>query len=49
MRTVEGADKVVVLRDGSVAEQGSPNELMDADGAFARMVRLQTASQDWTI
>lgn len=49
MRTVEGADKVVVLRDGSVAEQGSPNELMDADGTFARMVRLQTASQDWTI
>lgn len=49
MRTVEGADRVVVLRDGTVAEQGTPRELMEADGIFARMVRIQSASQDWSI
>ena len=49
MRTVMGADKVVVLADGTVAEQGSPRELLAADGAFARMVRLQTESAGWAL
>lgn len=48
MRTVMGADKVVVLDGGHVVEQGSPTELLAADGSFARMVRLQTESSDWT-
>ena len=49
MRTVQAADKVVVLEGGRVAEQGSPEELLAAGGLFARMVRLQTQSADWTL
>ena len=48
MRTVMGADKVVVLDEGRVAEQGSPNELLSADGMFARMVKLQSESAAWS-
>ena len=49
MRTVSGADRIVVLSDGAVAEQGSPAELLQADGIFAHMVRLQTESRSWTL
>ncbi|MDT7512533.1 ABC transporter ATP-binding protein [Bifidobacterium sp. H1HS10N] len=49
MRTVEQADKIVVLDHGHVVEQGSPQKLMAADGEFARMVRLQGESADWSL
>lgn len=49
MRTVAGADKIVVLVDGSVAEQGTPNELLNQEGVFSRMVQLQTEGQHWTL
>ena len=49
MRTVSGADKVVVLSDGKAAEQGQPNELLCQNGIYARMVKLQTESQSWSI
>ena len=49
MRTVMAADNVVVLDGDRVAEQGSPAELMERDGLFARMVRLQTESAEWAI
>ena len=49
MRTVEQADRIVVLDHGRVVEQGSPQELMAADGEFARMVRLQGESADWSL
>ena len=49
MRTVENADKLVVLADGVVAEQGSPAQLMAAGGQFARMVELQRASACWRL
>ncbi len=49
MRTVAKANKIVVLSNGRVAEQGSPEELMKKDGVFAKMVRLQTQGQDWSI
>ena len=49
MRTVAGADKVVVLKDGIVAEQGSPAELYARKGLYTHMVDLQSASQNWTI
>ena len=38
-------DKVVVLSDGTVAEQGKPGELLAQDGIFSRMVKLQTESR----
>ncbi len=49
MRTVENADKIVVLKDGVVAEQGSPAELIAADGEFARMVALQKDAAAWRL
>lgn len=49
MRTVAGADKIVVLSDGVVAEQGKPSELYKKNGIYARMVDLQTDSGKWEI
>ena len=49
MRTVAGADNVVVLSGGTVAEQGSPAELYARKGLYAHMVDLQTESQRWAI
>ena len=49
MRTVENANKIVVLDHGAVAEKGAPAELMKQNGAFARMVQLQTESQTWSL
>ncbi len=50
MRTVEAADKIVVLADGVVAEEGSPAELLAKEnGIFRRMTQLQSASAGWSI
>lgn len=49
MRTVEGADKLVLLKDGKVAEQGSPEELLAKDGIYAKMCQLQQQSGEWRI
>ena len=49
MRTVEKANKIVVLSGGTVTEMGTPEELMKRNGAFARMVQLQTESQNWAL
>ena len=49
MRTVAGADKIVVLSDGMVAEEGDPDTLLRQDGIYTRMVKLQTESQNWTL
>ena len=50
MRTVEAADKIVVLSDGTVAEEGSPDELLaNENGLFRRMTQLQAASSGWSI
>lgn len=49
MRTVAGADKIVVLSDGVVAEQGKPGELYEKNGIYARMVDLQSDSSKWEI
>ena len=50
MRTVEAADKIVVLADGKVAEQGSPDELFARENSmFRRMAELQSTSAGWSI
>ena len=49
MRTVAGADKIVVLADGVVAEHGTPGELYKKNGIYTRMVDLQSASGKWKI
>ena len=49
MRTVENADKIVVLSGGHVAEEGSPEELLKQGGIFSHMVQLQKESSEWKI
>ena len=49
MRTVSSADKIVVLKDGTVAEQGAPAELMEQGGIFSHMVQLQSEGQNWAL
>ena len=49
MRTVEAADKIVVLADGRVAEEGTLAELMDKNGLYRRMVELQRQSTGWRL
>lgn len=49
MRTVAGADKIVVLSDGVVAEQGTPEKLLNKNGIFKRMADLQLQGQNWTV
>ena len=49
MRTVAGADKIVVLSDGVVAEQGRPDELYAQNGLYTHMADIQTGSQSWMI
>lgn len=49
MRTVAGADKVVVLENGRVAQQGTPEALMEQGGLYRHMVELQQQSEDWAI
>ena len=49
MRTIANADHIVVLKDGVVAEQGSPEELASRDSIYSRMTRQQLISQNWTM
>lgn len=49
MRTVAGADHIVVLADGKVKEEGNHDELLKADGLYSRLWNLQTKSSQWTI
>lgn len=49
MRTVMGADKVVVLADGRVVEAGRPEMLMRQKGPFWNMVEIQTKNQQWVL
>ena len=47
MRTIANANKIVVLKDGVVAEQGSPESLSQIDSIYSRMTAQQMASQNW--
>ena len=47
MRTVDGVDKIVVLRDGVVAEQGTPADLKARNGIYKHMIDLQLQSEQW--
>ncbi len=49
MRTVMNADKIVVLDEGRIVEQGSPAELLEQNGLFSRMVKLQSESSGWSL
>ena len=47
MRTIANADHIVVLKDGVVAEQGSPEQLSASDSIYSRMTRQQLITQNW--
>lgn len=47
MRTVDGVDKIVVLKDGRVAEMGTPAELKKAGGIYRHMADMQLSSEQW--
>ena len=47
MRTIANADHIVVLKDGVVAEEGSPAELSSTDSIYSRMTKQQLVSQNW--
>lgn len=49
MRTVENADKIVVLDDGYVKEQGKPEDLLQKESLYKHMVELQSESMDWSL
>ncbi len=49
MRTVAGANKIVLIKDGYVAEEGTYKELTEKDGLYKKMVDLQTKSSNWNI
>ena len=49
MRTVAGADNIVVLENGRVTQRGSPAELMERGGTYRRMVELQRESAEWKL
>jgi ATP-binding cassette subfamily B protein len=47
MRTIANADHIVVLKDGVVAEEGSPAELSAYDSIYNRMTKRQSESLAW--
>ena len=49
MRTIANADRIVVLDDGKIVEQGMPEELIADNGLFKKMVDLQSLSGEWQI
>lgn len=49
MRTVEKADKIIVLDGGVIAESGTHEELMRKNGLYHKLVELQTAAADWKL
>ena len=49
LRTVAGANNIVVLDRGRVAEQGTHAELMAVEGLYARLVRIQQESFGWSL
>ncbi|ERF59373.1 ABC transporter, ATP-binding protein [Treponema socranskii subsp. socranskii VPI DR56BR1116 = ATCC 35536] len=48
LRTVENADKIIVLNNGMIAEIGTHAELMEKNGIYREMYRLQRESEQWS-
>jgi ATP-binding cassette subfamily B protein len=49
MRTIRNVDKIIVLEDGRIAEEGKPDELYAQGGLFTKMVDIQTRSDEWVL
>ena len=49
MRTIENADRVIVLDKGKIVEEGKPNDLIERKGEFYKMINLQKESSNFQI
>ncbi len=49
MRTIAGADKIVLLKEGRVSSTGTHSEMLERSADYANMIRLQTESSNWTL
>lgn len=47
MRTVDGADKIVVLKNGKVAESDTPAKLKESNGIYSHMITVQMQTENW--
>ena len=48
LSTIRNADKVIVLENGCIVEAGSPSALMEKNGTYARMLKAQDVTSDWS-
>ena len=49
LRTIAKADKIIVLDDGKVVEQGTHSELMEQNGLYKRLYTIQQESLGWSV
>jgi len=49
MRTIEAADKIIVLKDGAIAESGTHQDLINKEGIYQNMVRMQQEANNWNL
>ena len=49
MRTIMGADKIIVLKDGKIVQEGNHEKLINQEGEYKKMVELQTNSATWKL
>ncbi|MEA4957515.1 putative ABC transporter ATP-binding protein [bioreactor metagenome] len=49
MRTISNADKIIVLNEGKIVEEGSPEELTEKNGLYKKMLDIQSKTGKWTL
>ena len=49
MRTIKGADKIILLKDGKISNQGTHDEMMINSLEYQNMVNLQNESMNWSL
>lgn len=49
LRTIAGADNIIVLEQGQVVEQGTHNELMEQHGLYEKLFSIQADNAEWSL
>lgn len=49
LRTIAGADKIIVLDNGKLVQQGSHEELIKQDGLYKKLFTIQQKSLGWSV